>query len=97
MDPSEEEHAHREDEHDEESPAEPDEEVPPAEEGEELVQGVAGLGYGAEDTDEGGAGGDEEGAHEGVFGEGLAEDDGCADGIEDEAGLMGGAVSVCLE
>lgn len=70
-----------------EGAAEPEEELLPAEEREELVEIVGGFGERAEGSYEDRAGRDEEGAGEGVAGEGFAEDEGCADGIEDETGL----------
>jgi hypothetical protein len=50
---------------------------------------MGGFADGTEDRYEDGASADENGADEGVAGEGFAEDEGCADGVEDEARLDG--------
>ena len=49
--------------------------------------------HGAKDAYEGCAASNKEGADKGVFSEGLAEDHGGADGVEDEAGLWIDSVS----
>jgi hypothetical protein len=71
----------------EERSKQPNEELVAFKEVEQLVQVVRRFCYGAKGANENRSGSDEQGADEGVSGEGFAEDDGCAYSIEYEARL----------
>lgn len=65
----------------------PDEELLPDEKLKELVQIMRRLGKGAEYANQHSAGCDEQSPDKGVASKGFAQNDGSADGVEDETGL----------